>query len=83
EGELVWGVVVGLYDAGKIEIYGFGKGPGGKPPNGKTLFDLGTTCKELGLAGDATRLLEKAKALGVSAPAADEAEHSGGTPGGG
>lgn len=45
DGELVWGVVIGLYDAGKTEIYGFGKGPGGKPPNGKTLFDLGTLTK--------------------------------------
>jgi len=45
EGELVWGVVIGLYDAGKLEIYGFGKGPGGKSPDGKTLFDLGTLTK--------------------------------------
>lgn len=45
EGELAWGVVIGLYDAGKTEIYGFGKGPGGKQPDGKTLFDLGTLTK--------------------------------------
>lgn len=45
KGELVWGVVIGLYDAGKTEIYGFGKGPGGKPPDGRTLFDLGTLSK--------------------------------------
>ncbi len=45
EGEVVWGVVIGLYDAGKFEIYGFGKGPGGKVPDGKTLFDLGTLTK--------------------------------------
>ncbi|HEU0033669.1 MAG TPA: serine hydrolase domain-containing protein [Kofleriaceae bacterium] len=44
-GELVSGLVVGLYDAGKLEIYGFGKGPGGKPPNGRTLFDLGSITK--------------------------------------
>src|SRR6188472_4095148 len=41
DAELSTGVVVGLYDAGKLEIYGFGKGPGGKPPTGKTLFELG------------------------------------------
>ena len=34
-------LVVGLYDAGKIEIYGFGNGPDGKPPTGTTLFELG------------------------------------------
>jgi D-alanyl-D-alanine-carboxypeptidase/D-alanyl-D-alanine-endopeptidase len=45
DGELVRGVVIGLYDAGKTEIYGFGKGPGGKQPDGKTLFDLGTLTK--------------------------------------
>lgn len=45
EGELVRGVVIGLYDAGKTEIYGFGKGPGGAVPTGKTLFDLGTLTK--------------------------------------
>ena len=28
----VCSIVVGLYDAGKLEIYGFGKGPGGAPP---------------------------------------------------
>jgi CubicO group peptidase (beta-lactamase class C family) len=42
---VVSGIVVGLYDAGKIEIYGFGKGPGGKPPNGHTLFELGSITK--------------------------------------
>ncbi|HTL32113.1 MAG TPA: serine hydrolase, partial [Kofleriaceae bacterium] len=41
DAELTTGVVVGLYDAGKIEIYGFGKGPGGKPPTGSTLFEIG------------------------------------------
>lgn len=41
DAELTSGVVVGLYDAGKLEIYGFGKGPGGKPPTGSTLFELG------------------------------------------
>ena len=45
DAELVTGIVVGLYDAGKLEIYGFGKGPGGKPPNGATLFELGAVTK--------------------------------------
>ncbi len=42
DAELVNGVVIGLYDAGKREIYGFGAGPGGKPPTGTTLFELGS-----------------------------------------
>lgn len=42
DAELANGVVIGLYDAGKREIYGFGKGPGGKPPTGDTLFELGS-----------------------------------------
>jgi serine-type D-Ala-D-Ala carboxypeptidase/endopeptidase len=42
---LVSGVVVGLYDAGKLEIYGFGAGPGGKPPTGSTLFEIGSLTK--------------------------------------
>jgi CubicO group peptidase (beta-lactamase class C family) len=45
DGELVSGLVVGLYNAGKVEIYGFGTGPGGKPPDGQTLFDLGTATR--------------------------------------
>ncbi len=43
--EVVSGIVVGLYDAGKLEIYGFGKGPGGKPPTGTTLFEIGSITK--------------------------------------
>ncbi|HEU4730949.1 MAG TPA: serine hydrolase domain-containing protein [Kofleriaceae bacterium] len=45
DAELVSGLVVGLYDAGKIEVYGFGRGPGGKPPDGATLFELGPVTK--------------------------------------
>lgn len=45
DGEILAGVVVGIYDAGKIEIYGFGQGPGGQPPNGDTLFELGSVTK--------------------------------------
>jgi len=42
---VVSGIVVGLYDAGKMEIYGFGKGPKGGPPNGHTLFEIGSITK--------------------------------------
>jgi CubicO group peptidase (beta-lactamase class C family) len=45
DGEIVSGLVVGLYDAGKLEIYGFGKGPDGKPPTGDTLFEIGSITK--------------------------------------
>jgi D-alanyl-D-alanine-carboxypeptidase/D-alanyl-D-alanine-endopeptidase len=45
DGEIVAGMVVGLYDAGRLEIYGFGNGPGGKPPTGDTLFELGSITK--------------------------------------
>jgi CubicO group peptidase (beta-lactamase class C family) len=41
DAELVSGLVVGLYDVGKTEVYGFGKGPGQAPPDGNTLFELG------------------------------------------
>jgi CubicO group peptidase (beta-lactamase class C family) len=41
DAELTPAIVVGLYDGGKLEIYGFGKGPGGKAPTGTTLFELG------------------------------------------
>lgn len=45
DAEIVASVVVGLYDQGKTEIYGFGKGPGGAPPTGKTLYELGSVTK--------------------------------------
>lgn len=45
DGEVAAGVVVGLYDAGKLEIYGFGKGPGGAAPTGNTLFEIGSITK--------------------------------------
>ena len=41
DAELVSGLVIGLYDVGKTEVYGFGKGPGKGPPDGNTLFELG------------------------------------------
>ncbi len=45
DAELVSGIVVGITDGGRREIYGFGKGPGGKPPTGATLFELGSVTK--------------------------------------
>lgn len=45
DGEIVEAMVIGVYDAGSLEIYGFGRGPGGKPPDGRTLFDLGSVTK--------------------------------------
>ncbi|HEY4181534.1 MAG TPA: serine hydrolase [Kofleriaceae bacterium] len=45
EAQLLRGVVVGVYDAGKREVYGFGTGPNGAPPNGDTLFELGSITK--------------------------------------
>ncbi len=45
DAEVLSGVVIGLYDAGKREIYGFGAGPNGKPPTGTTLFEIGSVTK--------------------------------------
>lgn len=45
DAEVVSGIVVGLYDGGKREIYGFGAGPGGKAPSGSTLFEIGSITK--------------------------------------
>src|SRR5512139_332889 len=44
DGEIVSGVVIGLYDAGKTEIYGFGRGPAGKP-TADTLYEIGSITK--------------------------------------
>ena len=45
DAELISGIVVGLVDAGKREIYGFGKGPGGAAPDGGSLFEIGSITK--------------------------------------
>jgi serine-type D-Ala-D-Ala carboxypeptidase/endopeptidase len=45
DAEIVSGLVIGLYDAGRVEIYGFGAGPGKVPPDGATLFELGPVTK--------------------------------------
>jgi D-alanyl-D-alanine-carboxypeptidase/D-alanyl-D-alanine-endopeptidase len=41
DAEVSGSIVVGIYDGGKSEVYGFGKGPDGKPPTGTTLYELG------------------------------------------
>ncbi len=41
DAELISGLVIGLYNHGKTEIYGFGRGPAQGPPDGDTLFELG------------------------------------------
>ncbi|HEX8107631.1 MAG TPA: serine hydrolase domain-containing protein, partial [Kofleriaceae bacterium] len=72
DAELVSGLVVGLYDVGKTEIYGFGKGPAqGKsqgPPDGNTLFELGpiTTVYTALLLADAVQRREVALDTPVS-----------------
>jgi len=45
DAELVSGLVVGLYDDGKTEVYGFGSGPNNAAPDGTTLFELGPITK--------------------------------------
>jgi D-alanyl-D-alanine-carboxypeptidase/D-alanyl-D-alanine-endopeptidase len=42
DAEITSSIVVGLYDAGKSEVYGFGKGPDGKAPTGTSLYELGS-----------------------------------------
>jgi CubicO group peptidase (beta-lactamase class C family) len=81
DAEIATGVVVGLYDAGKTEIYGFGKGPEGKPPTGTTLFEIGSVTKVYTslLLADAVQRREVALDTtvsellppGVTAPTAD------------
>lgn len=42
DAEVLTGVVVALTTDGKRQVYGFGAGPGGKPPTADTLYELGT-----------------------------------------
>jgi serine-type D-Ala-D-Ala carboxypeptidase/endopeptidase len=82
DAELVSGLVIGLYDVGKTEIYGFGKGPGQAPPDGNTLFELGpvTTVYTALLLADAVQRREIAfdtpvselLPLGVTVPIRDK-----------
>lgn len=69
DAELVSGLVIGLYDVGKTEIYGFGKGPGKAPPDGNTLFELGpiTTVYTSLLLADAVQRREVTLDTPVSA----------------
>jgi len=68
DAELVAGLVIGLYDVGKTEVYGFGKGPGQAPPDGNTLFELGpiTTVYTSLLLADAVQRREVALDTPVS-----------------
>jgi len=78
-------IVVGLYDAGKTEIYGFGKGPDGTPPTGTTLFEIGTITQvftDLALADSIQRReialdtnLSDLLPPGVTAPSLPNAPH--------
>ena len=45
DAELISGVAIGLLDAGRREIYGFGKGPGGAAPDGGSLYEIGSITK--------------------------------------
>ncbi|HEX2690498.1 MAG TPA: serine hydrolase domain-containing protein [Kofleriaceae bacterium] len=45
DAELLSGLVVGLYDDGKTEVYGFGTGPNNATPDGTTLFEVGPITK--------------------------------------
>ena len=45
DAEIVSAIVIGVYDSGNQEIYGFGVGPGGKAPTGRTLFEVGSITK--------------------------------------
>jgi CubicO group peptidase (beta-lactamase class C family) len=83
DGEIASAMVVGLYDRGKTEVYGFGKGPGGAPPTATTLFEIGSVTKvytsllfadaiqrrEVGLDQPVSELLP----TGVSVPTRDGA----------
>ena len=83
DGEIASAMVVGLYDRGKTEVYGFGKGPGGTPPTATTLFEIGSVTKvytsllfadaiqrrEVGLDQPVSELLP----TGVSVPTRDGA----------
>jgi CubicO group peptidase (beta-lactamase class C family) len=68
DAELVSGIVIGLYDVGKTEVYGFGKGPGRAVPDGNTLFELGpiTTVYTSLLLADAVQRREIALDTPVS-----------------
>jgi CubicO group peptidase (beta-lactamase class C family) len=84
DAQLISGIVIGLYDAGKIETYGFGKGPNNAAPDGSTLFELGPATKVYTtlLFADAVQRQEVALETplsellppGVTAPTRDNAD---------
>src|SRR5580693_3251042 len=45
DAEYATGIVVGLYEGGRTEVYGFGKGPGNRAPDASTLFEIGSVTK--------------------------------------
>jgi len=55
--------VVGLYDVGKTEIYGFGKGPGKAAPDGNTLSSSARSPRVHGRCCSPTRLQRREIAL--------------------
>src|SRR5262252_441563 len=82
EGEIATGIVIGISEAGRREIYGFGKGPGGAPPSGATLFEIGSITKTYTALLFADAVQRRAVALdtpvaellppGVTAPTKDK-----------
>ncbi|MCX5743709.1 MAG: serine hydrolase [Proteobacteria bacterium] len=45
DADIASGLVVGIYDNGRREIYGFGNGPNSKRPDGRTIYELGSVTK--------------------------------------
>jgi CubicO group peptidase (beta-lactamase class C family) len=45
DAEYATGIVIGLYEGGRTEVYGFGKGPGNRAPDASTLFEIGSITK--------------------------------------
>ena len=45
DAEYATGIVVGLYEGGRTEVYGYGKGPGNRAPDASTLFEIGSVTK--------------------------------------
>jgi serine-type D-Ala-D-Ala carboxypeptidase/endopeptidase len=45
DAEYASGIVIGLYEGGRTEVYGFGKGPGNRAPDASTLFEIGSVTK--------------------------------------
>jgi CubicO group peptidase (beta-lactamase class C family) len=39
------GIVVGVLEGGKTQVFGYGKGPGGRAPDAATIFEIGSVSK--------------------------------------